>query len=307
MTEINDPHFFHFLAEGNIICGLTAETRDGAIHELAERLITNTAGLDLNNVVNAVIAREEIASTVVSPGLAIPHARMTNVKQLLVALGTSRKGVDFKSEGMPLSNVVILILTPKDDPGLHLQVLAALAKDFKDPETVKKISVFESPVDILRFFSKTNVEIPKYLMAKHVMNSAPMTLLESDPISTAIDAFATKKVLDIPVIDHEGDIRGVIAIEDILRHSLPEHLLWMDDLSPILRFQPFAETLKTEKETKIADFMKEEFISVDETVPAIQIAKIFLMNNVRQVIVTSDGKLAGVVNINGFITKLFWA
>jgi len=81
----------------------------------------------------------------------------------------------------------------------------------------------------------------------------------------------------------------------------------MDDLSPIQHFQPFAETLKNDTETKIADFMQEQFISVDKSVPAIQLAKIFLMNNIRQIIVTSEGKLAGVVNINGFITKLFWA
>ena len=307
MTEIKDPHFFHFLAEGNIICNLKSENRDAAIHELTERLIKNNAGLKLEETVDAVLAREAISSTVVSPGLAIPHARMSNVKQLLVALGTSIEGVDFNVSGMPRVNVIILILTPKDDPGLHLQVLAALAQDFKEPETIKKVSAFESPSDILRFFSETNVEIPEYLMANHVMNSEPVTLLDSDSLGKAIDTFATKKVLDIPIVDNEGDIRGVIAIEDLLRHSLPEHLLWMDDLSPILNFQPFAETLKTEKETKIADFMKEQYISVEETVPAIQLAKIFLMNNIRQIIVTHEGKLAGVVNINGFITKLFWA
>jgi len=232
---------------------------------------------------------------------------MGDVKQLLIALGTSIEGIDFNAEGMPRVNVVILILTPKDDPGLHLQVLAALAQDFKNPETVKKVSALESSEDILKFFSETNVELPEYLMAEHVMNSKPITLLDSDSIEVAIDTFATKKVLDIPIIDNEGDIRGVLAIEDLLRHSLPEHLLWMDDLSPIQHFQPFAETLKNDTETKIADFMQEQFISVDKSVPAIQLAKIFLMNNIRQIIVTSEGKLAGVVNINGFITKLFWA
>ena len=244
MTEIKDPHFYHFLAEGNIVCNLKSEKRDDAIRELTEQLIKNTAGLKLEETLDAVITRETIAPTVVSPGLAIPHARMANVKQLLIALGTSIEGIDFNAEGMPPVNVVILILTPKDDPGLHLQVLAALAQDFKNPETVKKVSALESPEDILRFFSETNVEIPEYLMAKHVMNSKPITLLEADSIEIAIDTFAIKKVLDIPIIDNEGDIRGVLAIEDILRHSLPEHLLWMDDLSPILHFQPFAETFK---------------------------------------------------------------
>jgi PTS system nitrogen regulatory IIA component len=307
MNKKKDPHFYHFLAEGNIICNLKSEDRDDAIEELTERLIKNTAGLELEETVDAVIAREKLAPTVISPGLAIPHARMANVKQLLIALGTSREGIDFHAPRMQKVNVVILILTPKDDPGLHLQVLAALGQDFKNPETVKMVSAFESPEDVLRFFSETNIEMPEYLMAKHVMNSQPITLLESDSIETAIDTFATKKILDIPIIDNVGDIRGILAIEDLLRHSLPEHLLWMDDLSPILHFQPFAETLKSDKETKIADFMQEQFVSIDESVPAIQLAKIFLMKNIRQIIVTNNGKLTGVVNINGFITKLFWA
>lgn len=302
-----DPHFYDFLAEGNIICNLKSEDRDDAINELTERLIKNTAGLKLEETVEAVIAREKISPTVISPGLAIPHARMGNVKQLLVALGTSIEGIDFYAEGMPKVNVIILILTPKDDPALHLQVLAALGQDFKKPESIKIVSAFESPEDILRFFSETNVEMPEYLMAKHVMNSQPITLFESDSIEKAIDTFARKKLLDIPIIDKEGDIRGLLAIEDLVRHSLPEHLLWMDDLSPILHFQPFAETLKNDTETKIADFMQEEFVSIDESVPAIQLAKIFLMKNIRQIIVTKEGKLSGVVNINGFITKLFWA
>ena len=302
-----DPHFYHFLAEGNIICGLNAETHYEAIRELTQQLTRNTAGIDFEEASKAVIAREDVIPTIVAPGLAVPHARMDNVKQLLVALGTSLKGVDFKAEGMSPVNVVILVLTPKDDPGLHLQVMAALARDFQEPDAVRKVAAMESPADILDFFSSTDVELPDYLRARDVMNSAPVTLQEADTLNTAIETFATKKVLDIPIIDEDSDIRGAVSLEDILKFSLPEHILWMSDLTPVQKFQPFAEMLRDDRETKLADLMREQIISVDETVPAIQLAKIFIMNNARQIIVTREGKLVGVVNISGFITKLFWA
>jgi mannitol/fructose-specific phosphotransferase system IIA component (Ntr-type) len=305
MNTKSEPHFYQYLAEGNIICGLHAENGFEAISELTRNLTKNTAGLDFDEIVEAVNAREKIIPTVVAPGLAVPHARMDNIDRLIVALGTSIKGVDFQAKGAQPVNVVILILTPKDDPGLHLQVLAALAKDFKNPETVRKLAAMEAPADVLKFFSE--VKLPDYLRAKDVMNSSPVTLQESDTLHTVIETFATQNVYDIPVIDEDNDLRGRVSVENILKLSLPEHILWMNDLTPIQKFQPFAEMIRDENETKLADFMTEEIVSVDEDIPAIQLAKIFAMENARQIIVTREGKLAGVVNIKGFITKLFWA
>lgn len=306
-TTTEALHFYHFLAEGNIISGLNADTHFDAIEELSKLLSKNTAGIEFKEVTEAVIAREKIVPTVVGPGLAVPHARMSTVKQLTIALGTSIKGIDFKAGKMPPVNVVILILTPKDDPGLHLQVLAALAKDFKDPETVRKLAAMETPSEILKFFQMTESELPGYLRAKDVMNDNPLTLQEGDTLNKAIETFALNKILDIPIVDPEGDLRGIVSIEDILKLSLPEHLLWLDDLSPILKFEPFADLLRNDDETKIADFMRENPVSVEEELPAIQLAKIFIMSNTRQILVTKGSKLVGAVNLNGFSTKLFWA
>jgi CBS domain-containing protein len=58
---------------------------------------------------------------------------------------------------------------------------------------------------------------------------------------------------------------------------------------------------------KLADFMREDVETVEEDVPAIQLAKIFLMKRVRQILVVRKGKFIGVVNLQGFSTKLFWA
>ena len=302
-----NPHFYNFLAEGNIVCGLKSKTHTEVIRALIETLAKNNAGLNVNETYAAVMEREKLMPTVVAPGLAVPHARMSNIKQLLIALGTSSDGVDFKSDTMGPANVIILILTPKDDPGLHLQVLAALAQDFKEPDTIDRVKAIIKPTEILEFFSGTEVDLPDYVTSKNILNSNPITLKEADSLEYAIQTFATEKILDIPIVDEDNDVRGVISLEDLLKLSLPEHLLWLNDLSPILHFQPFAEMLKSDRETKVADFMREEYISVDENVPAIQLAKIFMVDNVRRIIVTSKGKFAGVVDIQDFTTQLFWA
>ncbi len=307
MNDKINPHFYNFLAEGNIICGLKGETGADAIEELVKRLAKNSAGIDPNDVINAVVEREKVVPTVVAPGLAVPHARIDGLPNMLIALGTSITGVDFNAPGMPEVNVIILILTPKDDPGLHLQVLAGLARDFKDTETIRRVAALETSSDVVNYFSDAQVKIVDYLRACDVMNSDPVTLLESDTLKTAIETFATTKVYDIPLLDDDGDLRGVVSLEDILKFSLPEHLLWMNDLTPIRRFQPFAEMLRDDQETKLADLMRDDFTTVEEDIPAIQLAKMFCMSGVRQIIVMHEGKPTGVVNLKSFITKLFWA
>jgi len=304
MNEKLDPHFYHFLAPGNIVCNMTSTDSAEMIEQLADVLCRNTAGLDKTTVVDAVMAREQLVPTVIAPGLAVPHARLEEVDKLLVALGTSQQGVNFKSDE-PV-NVAIMILTPKDDPGLHLQVLSALAKDFQDLQAVKEISALDSTAAVMNYFDKAKVEILDYLNTKDIMEPISVTMLENDTLNQVIEMFAHNDVVNIPVLDNEGDLRGTVSRMDVLKFSLPEHILWMDDLTAIYRFQPFAEMLRDDEETKLADFMNEQVVTVDENLPAIQVAKMFIVDKLSEIMVTREGRLVGVVRLNSFITKLFW-
>ena len=306
MNDNNAIHFVDFLAKGNIICNAKEPDCASVIESLAERLCVNTAGLDKQEVLNAVMAREKLFPTIMASGLAVPHARMANVGTLLVAMAILPNGIFFNLPDKPTVKVVVMLLTPKNDPGLHLQVLSALAKDFQDPGTIDKVSTIQTPAEVLTFFKQASIDISDYIKAKDVMDKNPLTLLESDTLSKAIETFSINQVQTVPVIDVDGDLRGTLSLRDILKFSLPEHILWMDDLSTIYRFEPFAEMLKADKESKLADFMNDRFVSVDENIPAIQLAKIFLMEGNQQIIVVRNGKLAGVVKLKDFVAKLFW-
>lgn len=299
--------FQNCIAPGNVLCGLKSTESFGVIAELSDLICKNTAGLDKAKVTELVLEREKLFPTVIAKGLAVPHARLSEISAPLIAVGTSKQGVDFNA-GMPPVNVVMLVLTPRDNPSFHLQVLSALAKEFANPELVPKLVSANSANEILEVLGAGISElIPDHLTAHDIMRKDNIiTLTELHTLSDAIKIFSTEFISDIPIVDEEKDIRGIISIEDILRLSLPEHLLWMDDLSPIIKFQPFAELLRNEKETKLSDVMRDDYISVDAAVPAIQVAKVFLMKNCRLIIVTEHGKLVGTVRIQEFIRKFFW-
>ena len=159
----------------------------------------------------------------------------------------------------------------------------------------------------MAYFSGSSSDIADYLTAKDLMEPFPALLQETDSLLDAIGKFAVTRSEELPVIDNSGDLRGVLSLTDLLEYSLPAHLLWLEDLSPMYRLQPFSDMLKTAGETKVADVMREEFVRAETDDPAVKLAKIFLVEKLsRLLIVDRLGKPAGVVTLEHFSAKLFW-
>lgn len=304
MSEIK-RNFHEYLFANNILCGVYDKEGRAVLNRLLAVLKRHFPELDIELATQEVLAREELFPTMIAPGLAVPHARIPGLHAPLVAMACSPDGVDFKTN-VPVV-VMILLLTPVDEPNLHMQLLSALAGDFSRPDAIGCVAKLSTPAEVIAYFSGNKVVMPDYLKARDLMDPEVITLQETDTIRDAIERFATSGEEEIAVIDRVNDLRGVVSLSDLLKFSLPEHLLWMEDLSPIYQFQPFSEMLKTSEDTRIADVMREDFIRVDQNVPAIQLAKLFLMNKVRQLIITNaEGRLAGIVRLKDFSAKLFW-
>lgn len=159
MTD-NATHFYSYLAEGNIICRCKARTGAEVVSELARLLARNNAGLSAESIVSEVLAREAVFPTVIAPGLAVPHARLAELDKPLVALASSRDGIDFQAPETGPVKVVLMLLTPGDDPGLHLQLLSALAKDFSTPGEIDKVADLPDAGAVMAHFNGSDLTIP---------------------------------------------------------------------------------------------------------------------------------------------------
>lgn len=292
------------LRRENILFEIETGSRDEALALLVKRLDQTADGFEPEAAIQALKEREAVLPTVIAPGVALPHARLAAMDKPLVAIATTRRGIVF-DDGTDPVNLIALVLTPKNDPSAYLRLLSMLSAVLKDVNVPAFIAT-ASAEDLYGLF-KAGYNGAGYLTAADVMIRDPATLLESDTMSLAINKLCSQQTLDIPVVDEEGDLRGIISIEDLLRQSLPEHLLWMEDLTPILRFEPFADMMKKDHETKLADFMREDPVTVTPDTPAVQLAKIFLRQGVRQIQVLDGRRLVGVVSLVNFSTRLFWA
>ena len=297
--------FLEYLPLNNILCAVQERDGNAVLTRLLALLKCHFADLDIDLATREVLAREALFPTMIAPGLAVPHARIPGLKTPLAAVAAIPNGADFNAE-CPVK-VMVLLLTPIDEPNLHMQLLAALARSFAKNETIDQVAGSATPNEVWEYFSGRAVKIPDFLKAADLMEKTFPVLHETDSLQEAINKFALFQVEEMPVLDAGGDLRGTLALADLLKYSLPEHLLWLEDLSPIYKFQPFSDMLKTAGDTRVADVMQEDFIRVREDIPAVQLAKLFLMHKVnRLLIVDRHDKLCGIVTLKNFSAKLFW-
>jgi mannitol/fructose-specific phosphotransferase system IIA component (Ntr-type) len=97
----------------------------------------------------ALHAREDQVSTGIGHGVAIPHAYCDRIDEPVAVLGRSREGIDFEACDNAPVHFVILLLVPKDQPHLHLQTLASIARLFSQCEVRKKLKEANSAGDLL--------------------------------------------------------------------------------------------------------------------------------------------------------------
>lgn len=106
---------------------LDSTDKEAAITELIDILDTNGLIREKELVSNAVFTREQTRSTGIGSGIAIPHGKCSAVSELVMALGIT-PGIDFDSiDGQPV-NIIILLVSPSDQTGPHIQALAGISR-----------------------------------------------------------------------------------------------------------------------------------------------------------------------------------
>jgi PTS system nitrogen regulatory IIA component len=110
---------------------------------------------DCEGALEALLAREQSMSTGMQHGVALPHAKTDVVQKMVVAVGLKKSGVDFQSiDGEP-SRIFVMILSPAEIAGPHIQFLAGVSALLDSEESRKKLLASQTPEQIVAFFGGT--------------------------------------------------------------------------------------------------------------------------------------------------------
>jgi len=123
---------------------LAAEDKPGVLRELTE-LLAERAGIKAEPLLSAVLEREQVLSTGIGHGIAIPHAKVATVADLQLVCGSSPKGIDFNAlDGAPV-RLFFLLIGPESAAGRHVKALSGIARLVRQESVREALMQADSP------------------------------------------------------------------------------------------------------------------------------------------------------------------
>ncbi|MEE2642717.1 MAG: PTS sugar transporter subunit IIA [Planctomycetota bacterium] len=142
--------FSEFVKSEAIRAELGATDKEGVIRELVGALVESgkiDAG-EQEGIVKAILKREELGSTGIGRGIAVPHTKHQSVEELIGTVGISVDGVDFQSLDGEKVQLFFLLISPPDRPGDHLRALENISRQLRDETFCRFLKQSKTAEDI---------------------------------------------------------------------------------------------------------------------------------------------------------------
>jgi mannitol/fructose-specific phosphotransferase system IIA component (Ntr-type) len=118
---------------------LKSTSKEAALSEIVDFLYEKNKIRNKQPVLQALLDREKHGTTGIGNGVAVPHARLENLTEVILLVGTSQQGIDFSSaDGEPV-RIILFLLAPVSDIGTSLKILANIARMINDRYFTKKL------------------------------------------------------------------------------------------------------------------------------------------------------------------------
>ena len=138
------------LVRDAVLLDVESASKPVVLAQLAGAVAAAEPGLDADRLLQVLVERENLQSTGIGDGVAIPHGKLPGLGRLIAAFARSRQGVDFESiDGQP-THLFFLLVVPEHSGGLHLKALARISRFFRDAGFRKALLEAESREDVLR-------------------------------------------------------------------------------------------------------------------------------------------------------------
>jgi mannitol/fructose-specific phosphotransferase system IIA component (Ntr-type) len=138
-----------YFAEDAVALDLKAETKDDVLHELIGLLMLDEKSEGM--LFKMLKRRENLGSTGIGRGIAIPHCRSLVVNRLRVAFGRKTEGVDYKSiDEKPAQFFFLIVAPPLEVSNQYLPVLGKIAQFAKEDDVPKRLLEIKSPGEFLK-------------------------------------------------------------------------------------------------------------------------------------------------------------
>lgn len=142
--------FSDFIARESMSAELQAADKESAIREMVQALLDagRIEKAQYDSIIKAILKREELGSTGIGRGVAVPHTKHASVDKLVGTVAVSKEGVDFASLDGETVHLFFLLVSPMDRPGDHLRALENISRQLRNDTFCRFLKQAKSPAEI---------------------------------------------------------------------------------------------------------------------------------------------------------------
>ena len=147
-----------FVVPDAIIVDLKASTKEDAIRALVQslRATGNIKTDDEQGIVAAILKREELGSTGIGNGVAVPHTKHVSASKLVATIALAKGGVDFASLDGGAVHILFLLVSPPDRPGDHLRGLENISRHLRNPNFCNFLKQATTKEEVLELLNEAD-------------------------------------------------------------------------------------------------------------------------------------------------------
>ena len=150
--------FADFVSRDAIKADLSADDKEGVIREMVQALLAahKVPAEEFESIIKAILKREELGSTGIGRGVAVPHTKHPSVERLVGTVAVSSEGVDFNSLDGEKVHLFFLLISPPDRPGDHLRALENVSRQLRDETFCRFLKQAKNAEDIVNLLDEAD-------------------------------------------------------------------------------------------------------------------------------------------------------
>ncbi|MFH1837258.1 MAG: PTS sugar transporter subunit IIA [Candidatus Omnitrophota bacterium] len=307
MIDINK-----YVKEDHIIPDLAGVSKEEAIKRLVRVIFEGkdvpVQPIDQEHAIEAVLKREELQSTGVGDGIAFPHARISGWKEMSMAVGISREGINFGSIDDKPVNLIFLFMSPEEEPYIILQAMATISRVVTESKIADKILRGNISKEwIIEEFNRIKIKPTEQILASDIARPVVNFAKLNNPIEEATRTMHLNRLDILPVLNEKDEYCGEISCLDIFEYGMPDFFKQLNTVSFVKHIDPFEKYFKIKGDLKVSDFYKEGGSSIKDNATLLEIIfDMTVKKRSKLFVVKENGKLAGVIDRFCIIDKVLF-
>lgn len=283
-------------------------TKDEAIQDLINK-VADTDGHVLeykDRILESVLGREHEVSTALGQGMMIPHARVKDFSDVIVAIGVPetpfKTDTAFKTEDE--IKAIFMILAPQCKNQIMLNLMRGITRLGQNAQLLQQIIEAPLPEDVIRLVDESDIQISEKLTAEDIMNVETRPAHLDDTLEELAKRFTVEDIHGLAVLDENEQFIGEITERELIKYGMPEFATFVKDLSFLTVGEPFEKYFEDESTVTVKELYRKETMIVDRKVPIMEISFIMVNKKITRMYVVEDGKYFGMINRGDIIKKV---